>query len=83
MNIASNCAMWGLIIHLVKLEDETDNELLRLRCLELEIERDQLVDRVHKMRAALADYRRGLENWKKIAIASRELLSVITESHNY
>jgi hypothetical protein len=52
--------------------------LLQLKYFELEIERDQLLDRVQAMAAALEEYRGGLEKWKQIAMASRELLAHIT-----
>jgi len=68
---------------LLKCEDQTDVELLQLKYLDLEFERDQLLDRVQVMAATLEEYRQGLEKWKKIAIASQELLSCITDERNY
>jgi hypothetical protein len=57
--------------------------LLQLKYFELETERDQLLDRVQAMAAALEEYRGGLEKWKQIAMASRELLARITEDANF
>jgi len=42
-------------------------ELLQLKYLDLEIERDQLLDRVQAMAVTLEEYRKGLEKWKRIA----------------
>ena len=75
--------MYYVQTDLLKLKDQTDVELLQLKYLDLEIERDQLLDRVQAMATTLEEYRLGLEKWKKIAVASRELLSCITEERNY